>query len=121
GEGPPHLSDGPIYVVALLSQFALDTACAAGREWLALGVRPSVQLRAMLWVYAIDAGLAPIGLAVAFAAQESPYGVVLALPLVGLLSVFARERRGGGDPPLPLRGAHPRPPLPPPPPVPGAA
>jgi hypothetical protein len=29
----------------LLSQFALDTLFTAGREWLALGVRPSVQLR----------------------------------------------------------------------------
>ena len=106
GEGPPKLSDWPIYVLALLSQFALDTACAAGREWFALGVRPSVQLRAMLWVYAIDAGLAPIGLAVAFAAQESPYGVVLALPLVGLLSVFARERRVRIDHELELRDAY---------------
>jgi hypothetical protein len=61
GERGPQLSDWPLYVVALLSQFVLDTLCAAGREWLALGVRPSVQLRAMVWVYAIDAGLAPSG------------------------------------------------------------
>jgi HD-GYP domain-containing protein (c-di-GMP phosphodiesterase class II) len=106
GEGQPKLSDWPIYVLALLSQFALDTACAAGREWLALGVRPSVQLRAMLSVYAIDAGLAPIGLAIAFAAQDSPYAVVLALPLVGLLSVFARERRVRIDHELELRDAY---------------
>ncbi|HSC50165.1 MAG TPA: HD-GYP domain-containing protein [Gaiellaceae bacterium] len=106
GERAPKLSDWPLYVLALLSQFALDTACAAGREWLALGVRPSVQLRAMLWVYAIDAGLAPVGLAVAFAAQESPYAVVLALPLVGLLSVFARERRVRIDHELELRDAY---------------
>jgi putative nucleotidyltransferase with HDIG domain len=69
-------------------------------------VRPSVQLRAMLWVYAIDAGLAPVGLAVAFAAQSSPYGVVLALPLVALLSVFARERRVRIDHELELRDAY---------------
>ena len=106
GERPPKLSDWPIYVLALLSQFALDTACAAGREWFALGVRPSVQLRAMISVYAIDAGLAPIGLAIAFAAQDSPYGVVLALPLVGLLSVFARERRVRIDHELELRDAY---------------
>jgi HD-GYP domain-containing protein (c-di-GMP phosphodiesterase class II) len=106
GEQAPQLSDWPLYVLALLSQFALDTICAAGREWLALGVRPSVQLRAMVWVYAIDAGLAPVGLAVAFASESSPYGVVLALPLVALLSVFARERRVRIDHELELRDAY---------------
>jgi HD-GYP domain-containing protein (c-di-GMP phosphodiesterase class II) len=106
GEHGPRLSDWPLYVAALLSQFVLDAVCSAGREWLALGVRPSVQLRAMAWVYAIDAGLAPVGLAVAFASQSSPYGVVLALPLVGLLSVFARERRVRIDHELELRDAY---------------
>jgi HD-GYP domain-containing protein (c-di-GMP phosphodiesterase class II) len=105
-ERGPRLSDWPLYTVALLSQFVLDAVSAAGREWLALGVRPSVQLRAMVGVYAIDAGLAPVGLAVAFAAQSSPYGVVLALPLVGLLSVFARERRVRIDHELELRDAY---------------
>jgi HD-GYP domain-containing protein (c-di-GMP phosphodiesterase class II) len=105
-ERGPRLSDWPLYTAALLSQFVLDALCAGGREWIALGVRPSVQLRAMVWVYAIDAGLAPIGLAVAFAAQSSPYGVVLALPLVGLLSVFARERRVRIDHELELRDAY---------------
>ncbi len=106
GERGPRLSDWPLYVLALLSQFALDGLLTAGREWLALGVRPSVQLRAMVWVYAIDAGLAPVGLAVAFAAQPSPYGVVLALPLVALLSVFARERSARIDNELELRDAY---------------
>jgi HD-GYP domain-containing protein (c-di-GMP phosphodiesterase class II) len=105
-ERGPRLSDWPLYTVALLSQFVLDALGAAGREWIALGVRPSVQLRAMVWVYAIDAGLAPIGLAVAFATESSPYGVVLALPLVGLLSVFARERRVRIDHELELRDAY---------------
>src|SRR6266480_876226 len=106
GERPPRLSDWPLYLVALLSQFVLDTLVSIGREWLALGVRPSVQLRAMLWVYAIDAGLAPVGLAVAFATQSSPYGVVLALPLVALLSVFTRERKVRIDHELELRDAY---------------
>jgi HD-GYP domain-containing protein (c-di-GMP phosphodiesterase class II) len=106
GERPPSLSDWPLYLAALLSQFVVDAVCSMGREWLALGVRPSVQLRAMAWVYAIDAGLAPIGLAVAFASQSSPYGVVLALPLIGLLSTFARERRVRLDHELELRDAY---------------
>src|SRR5207237_671978 len=44
--------------------------------------------------------------AVAFAAQSSPYGVVLALPLVALLSGFARERRVRIDHELELRDAY---------------
>ena len=106
GERPPSVSDWPLYVAALLAQFVFDTFFSAGREWLALGVRPSVQLRAMMSVYAIDAGLAPVGLAIAFAAQTSPWGVVLALPLIALLSVFARERRVRIDHELELRDAY---------------
>jgi HD-GYP domain-containing protein (c-di-GMP phosphodiesterase class II) len=106
GERGPRLSDWPLYVLALLSQFTVEALCTGGREWLALGARPRVQVRPMLWVYAIDAGLAPIGLAVAFAAQSSPYGVVLALPLVALLSTFARERRVRIDHELELRDAY---------------
>jgi putative nucleotidyltransferase with HDIG domain len=106
GERGPRLSDWPLYLAALAAQFAVDAAIAAGHEWVSLGVRPSVQLRAMTSVYAIDAGLAPVGLAIAFAAESSPYGVVLALPLVGLLSVFARERRVRIDHELELRDAY---------------
>jgi putative nucleotidyltransferase with HDIG domain len=57
-------------------------------------------------VYLIDAGLAPIGLAVAFAATESSNAVVLALPLVALLTVFSHERRGRIDSELELRDAY---------------
>src|SRR5438105_9967213 len=57
GEGAPRLSRWPLYLGALGAQFAFDLASAAGREWVVLGVRPSVQLRAMASVYAIDAGL----------------------------------------------------------------
>jgi HD-GYP domain-containing protein (c-di-GMP phosphodiesterase class II) len=57
-------------------------------------------------VYLIDAGLAPIGLAVAFAATESSSAVVLALPLVALLAVFSHERRGRINSELELRDAY---------------
>jgi HD-GYP domain-containing protein (c-di-GMP phosphodiesterase class II) len=106
GERGPRLSDWPLYAAALISQFVLDAACAGGREWIALGVRPSVQLRAMAWVYAIDACLAPVGLAVAFASQASAAGIVLAFPLLALLSGFARERRVRIDHELELRDAY---------------
>jgi HD-GYP domain-containing protein (c-di-GMP phosphodiesterase class II) len=106
GEPEPNLAHVPLYLAALGSQFALDYGSSALREWTALGVAPKVQLRAMGWVYMIDGGLATIGLAVAFAATDSPYGVVLAVPLIGLLSVFARERRVRIDHELELRDAY---------------
>jgi HD-GYP domain-containing protein (c-di-GMP phosphodiesterase class II) len=106
GEPAPNLGDWPLYALALGSQFALDYGNSALRGWVALGVPPKVQLRTMAWVYMIDGGLATVGLAVAFASVDSPYGVVLAVPLVGLLSVFARERRVRIDHELELRDAY---------------
>jgi putative nucleotidyltransferase with HDIG domain len=60
----------------------------------------------MTLVYLIDFGLAPIGLAVAFAAQGNAAGVLLALPLVVLLRVFSRERKVRIDHELELRDAY---------------
>jgi HD-GYP domain-containing protein (c-di-GMP phosphodiesterase class II) len=106
GEPSPSLEDWPLYVAALGAQFAFDFVSAALREWSALGVPPKVQFRAMGWVYLIDACLAPVGLAAAFASTESPYGFVLALPLIALLSVFTTERRVRIDHELELRDAY---------------
>ena len=106
GEGPPSLDDWPLYTAALAAQFVFDFASAAAREWAVLGVPPRIQLRAMTLVYLIDFGLAPIGLAVAFAAQGNVAGVLLALPLVVLLRVFSRERRVRIDHELELRDAY---------------
>ena len=106
GESAPSLDDWPIYVAALAAQFVIDFASTAIRQWAALGVPPKIHLRAMASVYVIDLGLAPIGLAVAFASVESPAGVVLALPLVAVLTIFARERRVRIDHELELRDAY---------------
>ncbi|MGB2952260.1 MAG: HD-GYP domain-containing protein [Gaiellaceae bacterium] len=105
-EGPPRLSRWPLYLAALAAQFSLDFASSGAHEWAALGVPPRFLLRTMSTVYMIDAGLAPIGLAVAFASGRSSAGVLLALPLVGLLSVFAHERRVRIDHELELRDAY---------------
>jgi putative nucleotidyltransferase with HDIG domain len=106
GEGQPSLDEWPLYLGALVAQFALDFASAAVYERLAQGVMPSVQLRAMSLVWLVDAALASVGLAIAFAAVESSYGVLLALPLIVLLSVFARERQIRIDHALELSSAY---------------
>ena len=64
GESAPNLQRWPLYLAALAAQFALDFAVTAARQWITLGVPPRIHLRAMSSVYAIDAGLAPVGLAV---------------------------------------------------------
>ena len=106
GESPPDLRHWPLYVGALAAQFALDFAVTAIRQWVTLGVPPRIHLHSMSAVYAIDAGLAPVGLAVAFASVESSAGVLLAMPLIALLAVFARERRVRIDHELELRDAY---------------
>jgi HD-GYP domain-containing protein (c-di-GMP phosphodiesterase class II) len=106
GESQPDLRRWPIYVGALGAQFALDFGTTAVRQWVILGVPPRLHLRTMGSVYVIDAGLAPVALAVAFASTRSSAGVLLAPPLVALLAVFARERRVRIDHELELRDAY---------------
>jgi putative nucleotidyltransferase with HDIG domain len=106
GEAPPALAQVPLYLAALAAQLAVDFASSAAHERLTLGVRPTAQLRAMSLVWLVDAALSSIGLAVAFAAVDDEYGFLLALPLIVLLSVFARERRLHIDHALELSAAY---------------
>jgi HD-GYP domain-containing protein (c-di-GMP phosphodiesterase class II) len=46
----------------------------------------------LAWVYLVDVLLAPVGLLVAFVALDAPQAVLLAVPLLVLLRVLARER-----------------------------
>jgi HD-GYP domain-containing protein (c-di-GMP phosphodiesterase class II) len=57
-------------------------------------------------VWGVDAALAPLGFLVAVVADESPYAIVLALPLVGLLAFLARERTRRIDHALELSHAY---------------
>ena len=93
--GEPRWSDWPIYLLALLAQFALRPAeldrCG---EWLAHGVAPKLQLGVLREVWLVDALLAPVGLLAAFSSVRVHHAYLLVLPLAMLLAVFARERRG---------------------------
>jgi HD-GYP domain-containing protein (c-di-GMP phosphodiesterase class II) len=106
GHGLPlRWSAWPVYVTALLAQFAFDYANAL------LNVTANnVSIRTvtpfMRLVYLVDATLAPIGLAVAFATRLHPALVVLVLPLVALLRNFSRERRQRIDNALELSDAY---------------
>jgi putative nucleotidyltransferase with HDIG domain len=94
GSGAPAWSDWTVYLVALLASVVSDFAATAIRERLALGVRTKLQLGLHGWICLVDLLLAPIGLVLAFAAADGrPAAVLLGLPLVGLLALFAVERR----------------------------
>ncbi len=102
---PLRWSAWPIYLVALAAQFATDFASAA-----ATGAATGVDLRSIArftgLAYAVDTALAPIGLMVAFATLGRPELAILVLPLVVLLSVFARERKQRIDNALELSDAY---------------
>lgn len=106
GEAEPTWSDWPIYVVALLAQYVFEFASCAAWERFVNGTNPVVLVRYMARSQLADAALAPIGLAIAFAAPDDPVGAALAIPLVALLSVFARERRARIDHELELSTAY---------------
>jgi HD-GYP domain-containing protein (c-di-GMP phosphodiesterase class II) len=95
-----------ILVLALTAQFTTDFVVTVAREWLALGVRPRDLVRPLLWVFMIDALLASVGLAASIAALTTPWAVLVPLPLLGLVWVFSRERKGRLDQALDLSTAY---------------
>jgi HD-GYP domain-containing protein (c-di-GMP phosphodiesterase class II) len=104
GEGPPQWSDGPVYALALLAMIAVDFAIGRIRE-LGLGIKGR-PLRGSYLIYGVDLALAPVGLLVAFADVGHRDLVVLVLPLVGLLQLFAKEREQRLDAALELGHAY---------------
>ena len=106
GARTPNLSQWPIYLGALGAQFACDAAATGTHQWFANRVTLKSQLPFMKWAFLVDAALAPVGLAVAFAASTQGAAVVLILPLIGLMAEFARERRARIDHALELSHAY---------------
>jgi diguanylate cyclase (GGDEF)-like protein len=96
--------DWPIYALALAAQFGFDLVSSSARESLAFGVSPRVLLPILVWVWAIDSLLAPVGFLAALAAAS--FAFVLVLPLGGLLMILTRERRMRIDQALALAKAH---------------
>ena len=82
----------PVLLLAFAAQIAFDAGAGLGRTWFAERVPPTGQLP-MLWLYVTDACLSCVGLLIAASAVERPGLVLLALPLVGLLGMLARERQ----------------------------
>jgi putative nucleotidyltransferase with HDIG domain len=96
----------PVYLVALVGQFALDLAVNVARDWFELGVPPGLSLSDKRWIYAVDTLLAAVGLLAAAAGTIQPWLCALVVPQVILLEVFARERQQRLDGALELRHAY---------------
>ncbi len=87
----PHDAGVLLLLAALAAQFFVDFAVSTLRFGILRGVRFAEQLRDT-WVYAIDAGLATIGLIIAEDLHAHPVVAFAPLPLLALLGVLARER-----------------------------
>jgi HD-GYP domain-containing protein (c-di-GMP phosphodiesterase class II) len=97
----------PVYVIALLAQFAFDFVATAVRIRLIEGSSPRAELRLIAPVYTLDAALAPIGLLVAFAAVElGPAVCLLVIPLAAILAVLSKEREARIEQTLELSHAY---------------
>ena len=82
-----------VLLLALAAQFACDFTANAARERLCGGLTVRELALEVRQVYLIDLALAPLGLAVAFAAVDREWAVLLIVPLFGVLRWFSKERR----------------------------
>ena len=98
----------PIYMAALIAQFAFEAIAVAVR-W-RRELREIFPDRASLFLApAIDACLTPVGLAAAVVARQSPAAAIATiLGVIGVLSVMAQERKDRllSRAPSPPRSAH---------------
>jgi HD-GYP domain-containing protein (c-di-GMP phosphodiesterase class II) len=92
GSPEPSLSEWALLLGAFGAQLLLDNVVSSLRDWLGLGIPPSLEMVPLAWVALVDLLLSPIGLLAAMAAAAEPYAVLLVLPLGGLLAIFAAER-----------------------------
>jgi HD-GYP domain-containing protein (c-di-GMP phosphodiesterase class II) len=100
-------NEWPVYLVALLAQFAFDFVPAAIRERFVDGVSVRTLSGLVAPVYALDGALAPIGLLVAFAAVQAGAALtLLILPLAMVLAVLSREREARVDQAIELSSAY---------------
>jgi HD-GYP domain-containing protein (c-di-GMP phosphodiesterase class II) len=81
----------PVLVLAFAAQIVCDSGAGLAPTWHAERIPSSLQLP-MVWIYLTDACPSCVGLMIAASAVRRPGLLLLALPLVGLSWLFARER-----------------------------
>jgi putative nucleotidyltransferase with HDIG domain len=95
----------PVLLLAFAAQLICDSAAGLLRTWFAERILPRQQLQ-MLWLYATDLCLSCVGLVVAASAAHRPALVLLTLPMIAILGMFAREREQRLDHTLELSSAY---------------
>lgn len=98
-------TEWPVLLAAFAAQIVFDCASGIVRTWFAERIRPSAQPE-MLWIYVSDASLTCVGLFIAAAAFRQPALILLTLPIIALLELFARERHDRLDAILELSTAY---------------
>ena len=104
--GTPSWHEAPLYVAALAAQFVADFLISAPWSRFMHGVRLEDHLRSMRETALVDVALSPVAFGLGLAAAGRPWGTLVALPLVGLLYVFAQERQRRLDHALELSNAY---------------
>ncbi len=97
GEDAPAWSSWPLYALALGAQFAGDLLHTATHERLAHHLAPRTLLRPVVRVYAFDLLLTPAAFLAALSASEGDLAFLALLPLAGVFSTLARERKARLD------------------------
>jgi HD domain len=91
--GEVSLDHAPVYLGALLAQFAFDFAWTVLRDWSVDGVPMSNIVDNYLGALRFDAILAPIAFAITLSAVDEPLMLLCVGPLVWLLEILSRDRR----------------------------
>jgi HD-GYP domain-containing protein (c-di-GMP phosphodiesterase class II) len=92
--GAPGPGEATVLLLVAMLAAQVGTDIVVSSFWNLLNREPLLdELSEAGWVYGIDVALAPVGLLAAMAIDESPYLLLLILPLFGVLAVFASERR----------------------------
>jgi putative nucleotidyltransferase with HDIG domain len=89
---PPDHAGPLLLLAALAAQFAVDFASGALHTAIARDGTLSSLVRAN-WIHGVDAALSAPGLLAAESIHRSPLAALAMVPLLGLLAVFAHERR----------------------------
>ena len=93
GEPQGDAHGAAVLAVAVVTQLAVDVIASSGLESVGNGVSPRELIRPLAWAFSIDTLLALLGYLAAVAARVEPIALLLPIPIVGLLALFARERR----------------------------
>jgi hypothetical protein len=104
--GPVDLDKAPVYLLALAAQVAFDLAWGLVRN----ALLDHLPLRELLSGFSgtarVDVILSPVALMFAVGADQQPWAVLTAFPLIWMLLIFSRDRQARYESALELQRAY---------------